>query len=140
MTRINLRRLIIGAPERELIVDLRRRAEAVPPVDAVKAVAQDAGDLREANVEFTIRLPEGYQVTFTYEAQPAKAPYAGKSLFKHLSVSVEAPMKAPAPAAVEIILAEFGMRPLIESDTIWTEQFDRNRYAVNVLQRVGRAQ
>jgi hypothetical protein len=49
-------------------------------------------------------------------------------------------MKAPAPAAVEIILAEFGMRPLIESDTIWTEQFDRNRYAVNVLQRVGRAQ
>jgi hypothetical protein len=133
-----VRALVIGERERQIIRELLARVAESVPIDAKRAIETMAPEaIRERNRAFTIALPEGYRVTLTHELQP-KMGFNPGGLFKHLSVSVTAPMKAPSPAAVEMILDEFGMRPLLDSEQIWSEQFDRNRFAINILQRAAR--
>jgi hypothetical protein len=120
------RALVIRDEEKRKIVALKELA-AAKPVVAAEVVKEDPERVRERNRAHTIDLPFGFEVTFTEEIQPV-----GRCL--HISISVDAPNRSPHPAAVEMILEEFGMRPLEESLSVWVEELSPG-VAVNVLQR-----
>lgn len=122
--------LIIGAPEREQIAKLKEFA-AANLQDVVKNMKWAEKDLEaylESRKQFTIVLPDGFIVVYTHEMQPAFRP------FWHLSVGVRAVGRLPNQPAVEMILQEFGMRPLGMSDHVWLEDVGKGEKAVNVLQ------
>lgn len=128
-----MRPLVIGEDEQKQIDELRAFAAATPR-DAVasKAAAdQNMAAFRDEAHTMTIHLPVGYAVTYTQEVQP-KAPPPG--LCHHLSVSVDTPHRMPNPAAVEMILELFRMRPLGESDGVWIEDIGPGEKAINVVQ------
>jgi hypothetical protein len=123
--------LIIGDGERAAIAALKQRASR--HVTTIKADSPEllvnVGDkVRAANMAHTIHLPIGYRVTYTLEDQPI-------GRIEHISISVTRPGKMPNPVAVEMILEEFGMRPLADSDSMWIEAFEPRREAINIAQR-----
>jgi len=98
------RALVIGPVACERIAALLRRA-AAEPVAHETLEALVAGDLVPAedhNARFTIEIPEGFRVTFTFEHQPG-------GLCRHMSVSVtNARGRLPHPAVVAALMREFG--------------------------------
>jgi hypothetical protein len=127
--------LIIGEAEREQIAELKAVAAATPrDVHGVQAAAdQNMPAFRDEAHTMTVSLPVGFAVTYTQEVQP-NAPPPG--LCHHISVSVSTPYRVPNPAAVEMILEEFGMRPIAESHGVWIEDISPGEKAVNVIQLV----
>jgi hypothetical protein len=140
-----MRALIIGEPERRTIAALKERA-AARVIDAAAAMKADPAKVRQDNRPLTIRLPRGFEVTYTHERQP------GGLLFHHLSVSVDQTSRMPSPEAVDMIMEAFGLEPakfaealkpraeapgkMRSATMVWTEDFEPGRTAVNVLQRM----
>lgn len=130
-----MRVLVIGPAERERIMELRAFAAATPQ-DAVAAMAASERDLnayRDAMAMYSMALPSGFAVFYTQEIQP-NAPPPG--LCHHISIAVDQPDKLPSVSAVEIIMAEFGMRPITTPSRIWIEDIRPGEKVVNVLQLV----
>jgi hypothetical protein len=73
-----------------------------------------------------VLIPVGFRAAFSVEEQPG-------GLVRHLSVSVDegAGQKMPNPIQVEMIAQEFGFKHI---DQGWTEEFDPDRWAVNVIE------
>jgi hypothetical protein len=131
LERYSMTALLIGDTERAAIADLKERAQSrVTVVNATTAeLMVNVGDeVRAANMAFTIYLPAGYKVTYTLEDQPV-------GRIEHISISVMRPGKMPNPVAVDMILREFGMRPLADSDSMWIEAFEPRHEAINIAQR-----
>lgn len=130
-----MRALVIGEAELRDIEELRAFAAATPRDAAgAKATAdRNIAAFRDEALAMSIILPIGYMVTYTQEVQP-NAPPPG--LCHHLSVSVDTPHRAPHPAAMNMILEAFGMRPMDESDGVWLEDVSPGEKAVNVVQRI----
>ena len=125
--------LIIGAAQRQQIAELCAVA-ATNPLDALATLATAGRDLdgfRDMMKMLTLELPRGYVVTYSHEIQP-EAPPPG--LCHHISISVTRPWKLPSPEAVEIILSEFGMKPIKGSESIWVETIDPKTKAINIVQ------
>lgn len=132
-----VRPLVIGPEEKARIEALKERAAArVRDAKADLEAAPEA--VRQSNFEVaTIALPVGFQVTYTHERQPV-------GLCQHLSVSVDKRGKTPHPAAVDMILEAFGMKPLNlgafgrqvrpRHSAVWLEEFEPGMTAVNVVQ------
>jgi hypothetical protein len=130
LERYSMTALMIGERERGAIAALKERAKSrVTVVDAeTMELMVNVGDkVRADNMAFTIFLPAGYRVTYTLEDQPV-------GRVEHLSVSVTRRGKMPNPHAVEMILEEFGMRPIRNSDSTWIEEFEPGREAINIAQ------
>lgn len=127
--------LLIGEAERAQIAELRAVAAANPrDVHASQAAAdQDLVAFRDAMRTMSVFLPIGFAVTYTQEIQP-NAPPPG--LCHHISISVDRPDYLPSEAAVEMILEEFGMKPLKEAQGVWVEDISPGERSVNVLQLV----
>lgn len=123
--------LVIGQVQREQIATLRAIAGANPqdPRDVMFAAERGGEVFRAMMALLTVELPIGYFVTYSHETQPI-------GLCHHLSVSVRRPNKMPSVEAVEMILEEFGMRPLQTSASIWNEQISPTIAAVNIVQKV----
>jgi hypothetical protein len=125
--------LVIGEAQRRLIAELKAFA-AANPQDAIsaKTVAdRDMAAYRDMMSTLTLELPVGFVVTYTHEMQPK----AG--LCHHISISVRRPKKVPHPEAVQMILNEFGMRPLDDAPGgVWVEEIDPVTKAINVVQPV----
>lgn len=128
--------LVIGEAQRRQIAELRAFA-AANPMDAMASdmIAQtDIDAYRDMMETLSIDLPVGFHVTYTHERQP-NAPTPTK-LCHHISISVEQPKKMPLPEAVEMILLEFGMKPMREATGVWLEDIDRVTAAVNIVQLI----
>lgn len=128
--------LIISPQGRARIAELKAFAMSTPPQDpraVMKLAARALGDFRDAQKTMTVYLPVGYAVTYTREIQP-EAP--GDGLCDHISVSIDRRGRMPSPEAVEVILQEFGMRPIGESEAVWTEDIGPGEKAVNIVQLV----
>jgi hypothetical protein len=127
-----MRALIIGAAQKAGIAKLRAMAaENVLDTEAMKtAAAADIAAYRQMMVELSIELPAGYLVTYSHERNPL----AG--VIQHISVSVDAPNRAPHPAAVNMILEAFGMLSVDQSLSVWIEDVSRTEKAINVVQRL----
>lgn len=78
---------------------------------------------------FVCVLPRGFRCVYTVEYHPS-------GLYRHLSVSVPDPGRAPNETAVILIASEFGFHP--EGIAGWVfrkEDFGPDRIAINVLER-----
>jgi len=128
-----MRPLIIGSAQKAQIAELREKAEGnIMDTEAMKtAAAADIDRFRQSMVDQSIELPSGYLVTYSLERQPD--PQLG--VVQHVSISVDAPNRAPHPAAVNMILAAFGMATIDQSLSVWIEDVSRTEKAINVVQR-----
>lgn len=122
--------LIIGGEERLAISQLQLLAAATPfdPQQVIAAAARDIQAVRDLMNGYTIKLPVGFNVTYSHENQPP-------GLCHHISISVDRRNKLPSPEAVEMILEAFEMRPISASLKVWPEIIAGEK-AVNVLQLV----
>jgi hypothetical protein len=119
---MKLRPLLIGPDERASIKALIAKAAADPvPFEEVREAADKrahTGDGTDnSNLEYTICIPSGYHVTYTHEHQrPGEACEC-----RHISFSVEdaAPGTGPNPAAIEVLLSEFGFKNKIGGLPSW---------------------
>jgi hypothetical protein len=129
-----MRALVIGATQRAQIATLRAlAADNVMDPEAMKtAAAKDIAAYRQMMTELSIELPDGFLVTYSHERQPD--PTLG--VVRHISISVERPNRTPHPAAVNMILAEFGMQPFDQSLGVWIEDVTATEKAINVVQRL----
>jgi hypothetical protein len=125
--------LQIGPKERLAIAKLELLATANPidPQRAIAAAARDEAAYRDMMEGMTVFLPVGYAVTYSHENQPC-------GLCHHISISVDRANMAPSPEAVEMILKEFGMKPLMSRETanVWLESISPTLQAVNIVQMV----
>lgn len=123
----------MGAVQQVQIDALRKlAAENVMDPEAMKtAIAKDIKAYRQMMAELSIELPNGFLVTYSHERHPD--PYGA---VRHISISVDAPNRAPHPAAVDMILEAFGMQPIDQSLSIWVEDVSKTEKAINVVQRL----
>jgi hypothetical protein len=123
--------LIIGPDERKLIAELIATAPGmILEAKAMMAMAgKDMTGYRDMMKTRSIDFPVGYHACYCQERQPA-------GLFHHISLSVDRHNKLPSPEAVEMILEEFGLAPLKESQGVWVEDIGPGAKAVNILQLV----
>lgn len=124
--------LIIGEAQRRQIAALQTLAAAnvMDPIAMQRNADANMAAHRDMMAALTIVLPVGYHVCYSQETQPE----AG--LCHHISISVERRGKMPSVEAVEMVLKEFGMVPLQQSDGVWVEDVSPTLHAVNVVQRV----
>lgn len=73
-----------------------------------------------------VLIPFGFRAAFSVEEQP-------EGFCRHLSVSVDegADKRMPHPAAVKMIAEAFGIK---QWDASWVEEFEPNRFAVNIIE------
>ncbi len=135
---------MIGAAEKEAIAKLREHAETNPltpetlerlsrgfnPADPSTRPAPQLEQFIPLN--FNVEIPWGFKVTFTMEQQPV-------GLVRHISVSVDAPNRVPHPAAMQMLLEEFGFEnPLGVEQQVYPEHYGKGLTSVNVLELVSR--
>lgn len=127
-----MRPLIIGAQQKVEIAALRQlAAENVMDTEAMKtASVKDIAAYRQMMTELSIELPKGFLVTYSHERVPELG------VCQHISISVEAPNRAPHPAAVNMILDAFGMQSIDLSVSVWMEDVSRTEKAINVVQKL----
>jgi len=129
--------LIIGAPEREKIAELKASATAYPVRWERHAVVEDTHMLmlkdrkpgHERPPSAHLVLPGGFRVAYSVEEQPA-------GYCAHLSISVNRHRKGMMPSleAVQLIASEFGMA--FPADKMWNEEFEPGNYAINLLELI----
>jgi hypothetical protein len=127
-----MRALIIGEAQRQQIAALKELAAAnVTPLRAVVALAKHFSNPTGAapgyNVEFTIKIPDGFTVTYTHEQQR-------QCVCRHLSASVSASRKGPHPAAIAMLMEEFGFINKLGALVSWLEPLGNGDFAINVLE------
>lgn len=79
--------------------------------------------------DLSLIIPSGYKVVFTVEEQPG-------GLSRHLSMSSPTPGRAPIPAAVQMVMDEFGFETPLQECFIYPETFQQNWVAINVIERI----
>jgi hypothetical protein len=79
------------------------------------------------NSDATIYIPDGFAVTYTHEQQR-------QCVCRHLSVSVKAARKGPHPAAMELLMEEFGFTHKLAELPSWLEPLGHDEFAVNVVE------
>jgi hypothetical protein len=127
-----MRPLVIGAVQKQQIATLRAlAAENVMDTEAMKtAAAKDIAAYRQMMTDLSVELPVGFLVTYSHErCEPF-------GVMQHISITVDAPNRSPHPAAVNMILAEFGMQPFDQSLSVWIEHVSKTEKAINVVQRL----
>lgn len=128
---MKIRPLVIGAEQREVIQRLIKHAEehVVPIHDVVRAMGNP--DRAVGNdPSFQCVIPVGYVCTYSHEQQTP-------GICRHLSIAVAGDGKAPNPAAVQMLMQEFGFRGGFEAlDGVWEEEINPTKSAINVLQLI----
>jgi hypothetical protein len=133
-----MRALVVTPTKQDEIKALVERAEARPtPYATMKLMAaKHAAGMRPEtppNRGMSLAIPHGYFATFTIEEhKPGK-------LFRHLSISVDTPGKAPHPAAVEMLMKEFGFTRALMDCAIWQENYGPDRTAINIVEPIDAA-
>jgi hypothetical protein len=128
-----MRPLVIGTKEKAAIVRVIVHALARP-------ISLDRSRRILAKLEtpptlddpgFSLSLPVGFCVTFTFEQHPV-------GWARHISVSVDnaAHDKIPHPFGVQAIMTEFGMLGAQEDCTEWVAEAWPGRLAQNVVERI----
>jgi hypothetical protein len=128
---MTLRPLVIGAEQKLVIQQLVKHAEEHPV--SIHEVVRAMGNPDRAvgnDPSFQCVIPLGYLCVYSHEQQTP-------GMCKHLSVSVDGDGKAPSPAALLMLMQEFGFRGGFESlDSVWEEQISDSKSAINVLQLI----
>jgi hypothetical protein len=113
--------LVIGEKQREQIAKLIADATA-NPVDKPATALDIAGQV--------LVLPVGYLVAYSHECDPKVG------LCHTIAIGVARHRKLPHPKAIEMILKEFGMRPLGDASTnTWIDDIGL-AFVFNVVQPV----
>jgi hypothetical protein len=132
--------LRVGAPlvfdndALEKFADLKRRAEAnVIGYEQMKKLAEDyeAGLLRGAPdycVAQTIKIAFGWEITYTVEEHKEGVPC------RHLSLSAPNKHRQPIPAAIDMVISQFGFQGSFRHCAFWPEELTQGGVAINVLQ------
>jgi len=124
---------MIGAKEREAIAELVAKAAARPtPLENLVRAAshkKKTGDAFNAmNEAATIDIPLGYAVTYTHEEQPG-------AVCRHMSVSAASkPGTGPNPAAVEMLMEEFGFKNRLATAYAYLDTLRDGRLVINVVE------
>lgn len=119
-----MRPLLIDEGVRAKITKLVELAASQPmPLDQVRKMAEKRSNgmmTNPLNDDLTIDIPEGWRVTYTHEHQ------RNDVVCRHLSVSVSNARKGfgPNPAAVAVLLEEFGFKNKIGEMPAWTTDDD----------------
>ena len=123
-----MRPLILGPEERERIAAVTTHAHAnVIPLARLELIVQGT-QAPYYTPDILAEIPVGFRVLYAIEEQPV-------GLYRHLSASVDGEDRWPHPAAVEAILAAFGMPALAQSAAVWRESHRgrERRNIINVL-------
>lgn len=121
-----MRVLVIGVDEQREADRVRSHAEAHPLLMlAPDSLPQPIGD----DPAFCMFIPMGYRVVFSVEHQPS-----GK--FRHLSVSVDQPGRAPNVPAMEMIMPLFGFKGPLSDCAAWPEDLGEGFAAINVMEKI----
>ena len=125
--------LSIGNEERAQIAALVKKAQEHPvTLEMLKRQMEKSPSLTCHTTrysEFHIKLPVGFSVVLTIEHQPM-------GVCRHLSVSISRPGKLPHPAAVSMVMEEFGFQRQLSDCHFWSEEFDANCRSINVLEPI----
>jgi hypothetical protein len=116
-----IQRLIkLADGRRVLLEEMKRRVKAAQRGEALP---------KRYNMDFTIKIPFGFTVTYTVEEQP-------QGWCRHLSVAAERFGRVPTPEAVAMLMREFGFRATtpVQAMAFWLEPIGNDRKAVNVLE------
>jgi hypothetical protein len=125
---------VINEQGRKLMADLRQRAEANPiSFEAMTHLVAEIEAGRQVGapaycVAQTISLVFGWTVTYTVEEHKEGVPC------RHLSIGSPNPARVPVPAAVEMIMPEFGFVGDLQNTFSWPEHLLKGGVAINVLQ------
>jgi hypothetical protein len=130
------RPLWIGPEQKAAIAELIAKAgrERVPLENMkrrVKNLQRGIPLPKSYNQAFTIEIPFGFTVTYTVEEQP-------QGWTRHLSVAADRSGRAPHPAAVEMLMREFGFRAagVRQIEIAWMEWLGNDRQAVNLVEYI----
>jgi hypothetical protein len=130
------RPLWIGPEQKAAIADLVARAgrERVPLEDMKRRTQQLQRGIplpKRYNKAFTIEIPFGFTATYTIEEQP-------QGWTRHLSVAADRSGRAPHPAAVDMLMREFGFRAagVRQIEIMWMEPLGNDRQAVNLVEYI----
>jgi hypothetical protein len=130
------RPLWIGPAQQTAIAELIAKAgrDRVPLEDMKRRVQQLQRGIplpKRYNKAFMIDIPFGFTVTYTIEEQP-------QGWTRHLSVAADRPGRAPQPAAVEMLMREFGFRAagVRQIEIRWMEPLGNDRQAVNLVEYI----
>jgi hypothetical protein len=132
-TRTIFRPLTIDDQVKAEIAELRQRAEANPiPVETMReraAAFHRGAYIPSINLDMTIKVPEGYMVTFETEDHDA-------GRMRHLAVSLDAPDKAPVPEAVVSIMREFGFVNVLQDCVVFPQPCEDGVIAMHVVEPI----
>jgi hypothetical protein len=130
------RPLWIGPEQKAAIVELVAKAgrERVCLEDMKRRLQQLQRGIplpKSYNKAFMIEIPFGFTVTYMVEEQP-------QGWTRHLSVAADRSGRAPHPAAVDMLMREFGFRAagIGRMEIVWMEPIGNNRQAVNVVEYI----
>jgi len=102
----------------------------ITSLETLKKVAIGQANPVGDSEEFTVYIPDGIKAVFSIEDQSKPI-----GLCKHLSVSVNLKGRAPHPAAVIMIMQEFGFKNDLDTCIVWNENFgDGTLNAINVIE------
>lgn len=125
--------LVIGGAEQQAaIAELIKLAELnVMPLAEVEALSSSPLEVQRCaaagNRLQTIKLPVGYNATYTHETQP-------EAICRHLSVSVDRRGKLPSIEAVQAIMLLFHFVNEIRGCFVWIEGMADHQQAINVVE------
>jgi hypothetical protein len=129
------RALLINDGARLRISHLIEKASRhITPLEVVRAGgerrAAGGPETEDANSAFTIMIPRGYWVTYTQEKQREDCVCA------HISISVAdaKPGFGPNPAAVQVILEEFGFKHPLKNLPSWTSRTSDGELVVEFIE------
>lgn len=91
----------------------------------MEGMAPPAGD----DSGYACVLEDGFRIVFSYEQQPDPIGWA-----RHISISVAATDRLPHPAAVTMIIKEFGFSGNLDNCQTWVEDLGDVK-AINVLEK-----
>jgi len=123
--------VIIDETVKEKIKSIIEHAEKhITTYAQLKRISEGEANPVGDSDEFTVLIPQAIKAVFSYEEQ-------GKpiGMVKHLSVSVNIAGRVPHPAAVIMIMKEFGFKNDFEDCIIFEEKFGGNSLtAINVIE------
>jgi hypothetical protein len=130
------RPLWIGPAQQTAIAELVARAgrDRVSLEDMkrrVQALQRGIPLPKSYNKAFTIDIPFGFSATYTVEEQP-------QGWTRHLSVAADRSGRAPHPAAVDMLMREFGFRAVgvRQIEILWMEPIGNDRQAINLVEYI----
>jgi len=122
-----MRLLIINDESRALIKKVIEYAEShIYSLDDLLDIKNKQLSVAGDEPEFSCEIPDGFRVVYTIENQPM-----GKVRHISISIKTDEPNKLPNPAAVEMIIAEFGFKNKLQDCHVSLEK----DIAINVIDK-----